>query len=360
MRRLAGVNLGGFFSQVRGDLFSDAHLDTFLSEQDLGRIRQWGFNSVRLPVDSCFFEIAPFQYDTSRLKRIDSFLSLAEKNGLTVVLDLHKAPGHSFDAVDRSANDIWDRHSENRKRFLQIWSMLSKRCASREHLIHEIMNEPVADRAEDWNELCEETIAVIRANDRAKPIVVESNLWGICRQFPELRKFRDDGIIYSFHFYEPMVITHQFAPWVAFVNRDIYRKRVAYPGRPDGIAEAAETIAAADAHLSESLRGQDQLWNAAALERCVEPVLAFQRKHQVPIYCGEFGCVVLADPETRKNWTTDVVRILAKHEISFAYWSYKNMGFGLVDDTERHKDNPNYGRGRLDQGILSALQGGIL
>ena len=43
MKHLSGVNLGGFFSQVKDDIFTDAHLDTFITEKDIKQIRDWGF-----------------------------------------------------------------------------------------------------------------------------------------------------------------------------------------------------------------------------------------------------------------------------------------------------------------------------
>jgi hypothetical protein len=87
------------------------------------------------------------------------------------------------------------------------------------------------------------------------------------------------------------------------------------------------------------------------------PVLAFKEKFNVPILCGEFGCIAKADPQTRVNWTNDVVSLFKKHGISYTYWSYKNMDFGLYDFTEKYADNPNYANEeRLDRGILSALR----
>jgi hypothetical protein len=51
---------------------------------------------------------------------------------------------------------------------------------------------------------------------------------------------------------------------------------------------------------------------------------------------------------------------MKKQKISYSYWSYKNMDFGVIDHTELYKDNPNYDNGRLDGNTLKALQNGIL
>ena len=56
---MRGVNLGGWFSQVDAiqekdpETFVDlrTHINTFLGKADFQRIKTWGFDHVRLPVD---------------------------------------------------------------------------------------------------------------------------------------------------------------------------------------------------------------------------------------------------------------------------------------------------------------------
>jgi len=357
--KLTGVNLGGFLSQVKDNIFDETHINSFITEKDLITIKKWGFNCIRLPVDYIFFEIEPYKYDEKRLKKIDEMVKLSQKHNLNIILDLHKTSGHSFALKERDNNDIWDEKSENRKRFLAIWSMFSKRYKNFSNMIYEILNEPVAPDYESWNKLCDEAIEVIRQNDKEHNIIIESNMWGRPVCFEGLKKFNDEKIIYSFHFYEPIVVTHQMAYWTPFVVFDIYRKYVKYPGRPQDIAGAKEKLQQKDKKFAGFLDGQDKEWNINELEKLIKPVFDFRDKYNVPVFCGEFGCIVTADPQTRKNWTNDLMFIFKKHQISWTYWSYKNMDFGIVDYTETYKDNPNYSKDRLDINILEALKNGI-
>ena len=48
----------------------------------------------------------PFVYDEKRLKYLDRCVDLAEKHDLWLMIDLHKAPGHSFALKERDSNDI--------------------------------------------------------------------------------------------------------------------------------------------------------------------------------------------------------------------------------------------------------------
>ena len=98
--RLRGVNLGGWFSQVDCIQEKDPvgfpgviqHIRTFLDASDFKRIREAGFNHVRLPVD--YFNL--FETDDASKPKAEEF-SLLDKAlreiqaaDLDVILDLHK------------------------------------------------------------------------------------------------------------------------------------------------------------------------------------------------------------------------------------------------------------------------------
>lgn len=357
---LQGVNIGGYFSQV--EEFSEEHLNTFITVDDIEIIKEWGFNVVRLPVDYFFFEKDenPYRYIEDRLKLIDRVVEWTHKKDIFLILDLHKAPGHTFNVRESEHNDLWNKSSENRKRFLKIWDMLSTRYQTSSKVMYEIMNEPTAPKDSDWYEIVEEIIPIIRKNSQNNYIIAESNLWGQAATFETMRKFNDEKIIYSFHFYEPHVITHQMAEWVPFVYNNVYRKYVKYPGRPEGLTNVKEEVSKVSPQFASFFERQDRDWNKLELEKIISPVLAFREKYKVPILCGEFGCVVKADQETRKNWINDLISIFHKYRISYTYWSYKNMDFGIYDFTKKYADNPNYSKEeRLDKETLKALQRGI-
>jgi endoglucanase len=58
--------------------------------------------------------------------------------------------------------------------------------------------------------------------------------------------------------------------------------------------------------------------------------LNFAWEHNLPLYCGEWGCLPAVDPEMRLQWYADMRKILEKHEIAWANWDYKR-GFGVID-----------------------------
>lgn len=354
-----GVNIGGLFSQNKN--FSDEYLDNFITENDIKRISNWGFNLIRLPVDYYFFEddSQPFAYDLKRIKRIDDFITIAGKYNLKIILDFHNVPGFTFEANRLDFNDIWDVNSQNRKRFLKILGFFSDRYKNLSNIIYEILNEPVAPENSQWLELAGESINVIRKNDKNNFTIAESNLWGMAKNFKEMKKFEDDKIIYSFHFYEPILVTHQFAPWVPFYN--YYKEKVDYPGKPNNYFESiTQIVEKNNRYFANFLKDIDKFWDKNEILKLLKPVLEFRNKHNVPVLCGEFGCIVRADKAVRERWLKDVIDIFKENKISYTYWTYKNMDFGIYDFTEEYKNNENYDvEDRLDSDTLKILQSGI-
>jgi len=354
-----GVNIGGLFSQNKN--FSTEYLDNFITENDIKKISKWGFNTIRLPIDYYFFEddAKPFTYDLKRIKRIDDLIFSAAKYNLHIILDFHNMPGFTFEAHMLDLNDIWDKNSLNRKRFLKIQEFFSGRYKDLKHISYEILNEPVAPDNDWWLELADESIRVIRENNKNNYIVVESNLWGMPKNFNILKKFEDDRIIYSFHFYHPILATHQFAPWVPFY--EFYQEKVDYPGKPENYSESiTQMVDKKNKYFVRFLDDIDKFWNKNEMFKLLEPVLEFRDKHEVPVLCGEFGCIIKASKEIRRRWLKDVIDIFKENKISYTYWTYKNMDFGIYDFTGQYKDNENYDPiDRLDSSTLKILQSGI-
>jgi len=354
-----GVNIGGLFSQNKN--FSDEYLDNLITESDIKIISGWGFNTIRLPVDYYFFEddSKPFFYDSKRIKRIDDIVTIAGKYDLKIILDFHNMPGFTFEAHMLDSNDIWDKNSLNRKRFLKILEFFSARYKSLSYMIYEILNEPVAPDNAWWLDLASESIEVIRKNDKENFIIAESNLWGMPKNFNILKKFEDDRIIYSFHFYHPILVTHQFAPWVP--SYEFYKEKVDYPGKPLNYSESiTQMVDKKNKYFVRFLDDIDKFWDKNEMSKLIEPVLEFRDKYNVPVLCGEFGCIVKADKDVRRRWLKDVIDIFKENKISYTYWTYKNMDFGIYDYTEQYKNNENYDPiNRLDSETLKILQSGI-
>ena len=318
-----GVNLGGWLSQYQE--YDPQHFKTFITADDIHRIADWGMDHIRLPIDYPVLEddARPGVYKEDGFVYVDACREWCRANGLQVALDLHKAPGFDFNYPD-TVSLFSDPSLQDR--FVALWQAIARRYHGENDLIFELLNEIVLPDSALWNALVRRTVAAIRAIDRQRRIVIGGNHYNAVDQLAGLELFDDARIVYTFHFYRPMIVTHQKAPWYA-PGRD-HNRDVHYPGECPDLDEflrqnpqhRLDYQPFVGVHL-------DREWLRAALQPAVE----FVRRTGRPVYCGEYGVIDRAPLPSRLNWCRDVVDALNEFGIGRACWSYKEMDFGLVD-----------------------------
>jgi hypothetical protein len=320
----SGVNLGGWLSQYQN--YDHAHFRSFITEIDIQRIAGWGMDHVRLPVDYPVLEAddRPFIYKESGLAHIDQCLEWCKKAGLSLIIDLHKAPGYAFE--NHAASTLFN-DPLNQERFLSLWVELSRRYKGEgSHLTFELLNEIVLPNSLPWNLLARRAIQTIRSIDLQRIIILGGNHYNSVAGLSELELANDRRIVYTFHFYEPMVVTHQKAPWVA--SLDAFEEQVNYPGVCSSLDGFLRLHPEYNAEL-KSYIGIDL--DKDYLRSKLLPALDFRQRSAQPLYCGEYGVIDRAPAATRLNWHRDFVELLREFDIGRACWSYKAMDFGLVD-----------------------------
>lgn len=326
-----GINLGGWISQYPAD--DPQHFKTFITAEDIKHIAEWGMDHVRLPVDYPVLEDTrsspvddsqPGNYRDSGFEYIESCLGWCEANGLRVILDLHKAPGFSFDQFDEAS---LFNNPKMQDRFLDLWTAIASRFGGRmkDMLAFELLNEIVLPDSGPWNTLVKRAVERIRALDAERLILVGSNFFNSADELQNLDVLDDPNILYTFHFYLPMTITHQRAPWVEPIFE--YNRQLEYPGEQ---ADGFEAIV--EKYPSLRLEGEVGIsFDKEYLRAALQPALDFSQRIGQPVYCGEFGVYERASMSTRLNWTRDVVDLLDEYQIGRAYWTYKDLDFGLLD-----------------------------
>jgi aryl-phospho-beta-D-glucosidase BglC (GH1 family) len=326
-----GVNLGGWLSQYQR--YDEAHFASFITEQDLERIASWGFDHVRLPVDYPVLldDERPDAYKESGFGHIDMCLEGCRKYGLNLVLDLHRAPGYSFNALAES--NLFDNPAAQ-ERFLRLWETIARRYASVEKpgLILELLNEVVLPSPTPWNDLAARAVRSIRKIDTNHHIMVGGNYYNAITALKDIALIDDERILYTFHFYEPMPFTHQKAYWVKWLHA--FNRTFDYPSQVTGLGEFLKQHPEyKNDHYAASY--VDMQMDEHYLESLFQDAVDFLKKTGKALYCGEFGAIELAPIESSIRWNRDFIALLEDHTIGRAYWSYKAMDFGLVDANGR-------------------------
>ena len=93
MKLERGINLGGYLSQC---VHSTEHYDAFIQEEDIRKIASMGFDHVRLAID---YEVLEDEYGRTReegFAYVTRVVEWCKRQGLNIVLDLHKAYGYDF------------------------------------------------------------------------------------------------------------------------------------------------------------------------------------------------------------------------------------------------------------------------
>lgn len=342
---VSGVNFGGWLSQSP---LTPQHLQTFITAADFQAVAAAGFNTVRLPFNAKLVFDAEAGLLPDGLAWLDQALAWSKASGLRLILDLHEVPGHSF--VDAAQNDLY-QNRERQMHAQRLWRALAVHyLAEGDQLWFELLNEAVAPSAADWQRVAEGLLGAIREADERRIVVMGSNFWNGPAQFAELKKLDDPRIVYTFHFYEPHSFTHQGAPWVKWAKQ---LPTQSYPGTPVGLREA---MLAADIQAHVQADHLFHLWDKAALAKMLEPVLAFQAAHQVPIFCGEFGVYHKAPRPDQLRWIKDFTELLADNGFGFTYWSWRGMDYGVLEPTGKWSELPQYqNAAKRDEELLAAL-----
>jgi aryl-phospho-beta-D-glucosidase BglC (GH1 family) len=354
MARMRGLNMGGWLSQIDAiqekdpEKFPgiDRHMETFITEKDFANVKSWGFDHVRIPVDSYLFFTDDEKPLESRIVNIDRAINIAKQNGLKMILDLHECPGHDFsDAAKIPVQKLFTDDDTYIKKTEKIWSCLAERYGQNDHVLFETLNEPVAPTPEIWNNVKDRLCREIRRCAPKSTILTGSNMWNWPSTYSFLTPFDDDNIIYVVHFYEPLLFTHQKAPWMN-KNPEIMEERT-YPGdygegfiRKYGFTQSAGK------------------WDRQRLAKEFEQVNVFSKKYNADVICNEFGVYTPVELQAQLRWYDDLLSVLKEMGIGFSYWNYKNLDFGIISIGESlHEKLPQYNNAdRINYPVLDVLR----
>lgn len=320
-----GINLGGWLSQCR---YEKVHYDTFITEEDIRQIASWGLDHVRLPISYRLIEAGEGVYLEEGFSYIDQCIYWCQKYKLKLILDLHSTAGYSFseqinDGTDRAAAFL--TNEQLIRRFLKLWEAIAARYrAKTDMLAFEVLNEMVdPSGGKAWNRLAKRAYETIRAILPDAKIIIGSNMWNSINTLQYLEKPYDENVVYTFHFYEPMLFTHQKAPWMDQIPKDI---ETPYPAAREEYQKRAE-IAGNFALMDVKADRVDLEY----LEELIKIALETGEKYNVSLYCGEYGVINRTDTDSTLNWYRDLHLIMEKYHISRAAWTYKEMDFGITD-----------------------------
>jgi endoglucanase len=282
-----GVNLGNMLEAP-----NEGAWGLTVQEEYFGRIKEAGFDFVRVPVrwNAHADESAPYAIDPAFLARVDEVVNWALAQNLAVIIDFHHYEEMGSDPQG------------HKDRFLGIWQKVAEHYKdSPSNVLFELLNEPNGElNAERWNQYIAETLTIVRQSNPTRDVIIGPVNLNAYDQVSTLEFPRDDHLIVTFHYYLPFEFTHQGAEWVE----------------------------GSDAWLGKTWEATED--EKAEITRHFESVAAWARQRGLRVLLGEFGAYSKADMDSRVRWTGFVRSEAERHGFGWAYWEFAS-DFGVYD-----------------------------
>ncbi len=158
--------------------FWEAYRDGYYTQGDLHRLRQMGFNSVRVPIHYRFFG----SEDAEGFRLLDRVVRWAKAEQLLVVIDMHAAPGGQTGSnIDDSAGYPWLYQDEAAQvEMVETWKRIARHYRDESAVMgYDLLNEPIPqypqlrplDRL--LEPLYKRVVAGIREVDRHHMVILE-------------------------------------------------------------------------------------------------------------------------------------------------------------------------------------------
>ncbi|MDD5586260.1 MAG: cellulase family glycosylhydrolase [Alphaproteobacteria bacterium] len=305
MRR--GINLYGWWEAGRRPL---------LGEDDFDLIKNLGFDFVRLPVDAGWLSMEDAEDQAETLAKLRCDIADLLKRDLAVIIDLH--PGGEIQQHMASMTPA------ELLAFLEnTWKAAAPALqglpASRIAL--QLLNEPGKKLRPHWWDVQGQLVHALRKTYPDHLLIagsIQNGPWNYAKAEP----YADANVLYDFHYYQPMFLTHHAAHWEEKFDPSEKTDGIDYPVTNDAVPEnAGENM---KAYLAKG-------WNKDLLAREMASGLAWSKRAGAKLICLEFGVYrPYVKPEARANWLRDMREIFETNNIPWAVWEY-NGGFGLVD-----------------------------
>jgi len=306
-----GVNLTGWFAA------GSARSIPFYkySKKDLENIKSLGCDVIRLPINLHYMTNGQPDYkvDTMFYHYLDQVIVWTDELGLKLILDNHTIDGANAKTVEVPLMKIWPQMARHYKN-------------APTSVIYEILNEPNTFAAADWAKIQKTVLDSIRSIDTLHTVIVTGADWGGIAGLTKLVPLADKNLIYSFHFYDPFLFTHQAASWASLT--DLANVPFPYDASRMPTCPATYKGTWVESSLNTSYKTDGTV---AKLKSTIDQAISFAKKYNIKIFCGELGVYnAKSQVADRVVWYKAVTGYLTEKSVPWTMWDYQG-GFGLFN-----------------------------
>jgi endoglucanase len=184
----------------------------YITEADIRRIAELGFNSVRPALNSRLF-LSDAGVPTGAeegFRLLDDLVAWSKQHGVYVIIDLHGAPGgQTGQNIDDSARDLPELFMETKyqDQLVGLWQAIARRYKDEPTVAgYDLLNEPLPERtgaAKTYKArlepLYQRITKAIREIDSRHMIILEGADWS--NDWSVFSAPFDPNLVYQFHYY---------------------------------------------------------------------------------------------------------------------------------------------------------------
>ncbi len=257
--------------QDKADQFWSEYRENYVTETDIQRIAELGYNSVRPALNARLFMTEDGKLKSEGFDLLDALVKRCKARGVYVIIDMHAAPGgQTGQNIDDSAEDSPELfiQSKYQDQLVDLWKAIAQRYKNEPAVAgYDLLNEPLPERtgaAEKYKHLLEplykRVTAAIRTIDTKHMVIVEGCNWA--NDWSVFTGPFDKNLVYQFHYY---------------------------------------------------------CWDTPVTVKSIQQYLDIGKKYNAPIWVGETG-----ESSAAIYWaTTDYFEA---NDIGWAFWPWKKMG----------------------------------
>ncbi|MEO9571476.1 MAG: cellulase family glycosylhydrolase [Polaribacter sp.] len=300
-----GVNLTGLERYwLKESIFN--YKDVLVKIDELYNL---GFRDIRLPVSFAYH----FKNSSKNkfLRHLTKIIKHIKKKKMTIIIC------YFDDTLKKETNYT------NLNTIKNNWKFISKKLKKYSKVVsYEILNEPNL-YPKEWDEMVNELVLQIRKKDKKTKILIGATNFNSIYELSRKKIFSFKNIIYTFHFYEPFIFTHQGASWVGNQNKTI---NLPYPYNSYEMPEMNEIVKGTSGEIN--YKDYKIMANKTSLSHKIELIKNWSKKNNVRLWCTEFGVIKSIPLKYRCQYFKDLTDVLQTNNIKSYVWEYSgNFGF---------------------------------
>ena len=281
-------------------------------EPTLKEIAKAGFKTIRLPV--AFDHFMPDNYaalDNGILRKLQLIYTTCVALDMKLIVVYH---------YGKLTNE--NIYSEN-DRIIRIWKQVIKSMQddSADRLFFELYNEPTTDM-DVWKSSATTLVRELRKEDANRIFIIGGANYNGINELLHMGKLDvDDGkILYTFHFYEPYIFSHQGADWTP---EKTFITGFPYPYKARKMPRLYNAPPTSQLY-KDYFRYPKEATYEYLYER-IKTISEDAERLNLPLICTETGVIKFADKKSRAAYLRDITSIMKQFNIPVILWDYDDQ-----------------------------------